>query len=110
MGAVNAWIEILIRKIEIARRLWLSYGTDMKPMLRVDAGIKSYALLAALLALGLGSGVWLKRLNALLKTNDFLIHSRNHVSNDYLSIACMHLSLSTEVGAVASLEKSRSST
>jgi hypothetical protein len=110
MGAVTAWIEIFIRKIEIARRLWFSYGTGMKPLLRFDAGIQSYALLAALLALGLGSGVWLKRLNALLKTNDFLIHSRDQVYNDYLSISCMHLSLSTEVGAVASLEKLRSST
>ena len=107
MFAVNAWIEILIRKIEIARRLWISYGTNMIPLVRQDAGMKSYALLAALLALGLGSGVLLKRLNALLKTNDLLIYARDEIYNDYLSISCMHLSLSTEVGAVASLKQSR---
>lgn len=68
------WLQVLARKVEVAKRVYRAYGDDLRPAgdPPQELSADQYAELAHLLALGaqaLGDVRWL---NALLKLNDLL--------------------------------------
>ena len=66
-----AWLDVLLRKFETVRILRVSYGTDLRPIDRTEAGLDTYATLAALAARLAGPDD-LGALSALLKLDDIL--------------------------------------
>lgn len=103
---VDEWVEILLRKIEVSKRLYSAYGADLRPVDRQDGGPEAYALFAALLALRLDGGARLKRLSTLLKLNDFLIFLDDGWRDNLIVQAAIIVALEVELNAVRNLDES----
>ncbi len=67
-----AWLDFLIKRFEVAKRLYIGYGADLKPRIRSYDQLESYALLAALLMYRYRQTPNLKYLNTVLKLVDLL--------------------------------------
>ena len=72
---VGAWLDVLVRKVEVSRRLRAAYGPDLRPASDAEASPDAYAALARLLAAqaaGTGEGVDVGLCSSLLKVTDLL--------------------------------------
>lgn len=68
------WLQLLARKVEVAKRVYRAYGADLRPAGEPPEELSAdeYAELAHLLALGAQAVGDIRWLNALLKLNDLL--------------------------------------
>lgn len=73
--ALDAWVEVLARKAEVARVLRAGYGRDLRPTDRSGAPLDAYAYLAALLADRALTRSDLGALSTLLKIGDVIDHA-----------------------------------
>ena len=85
----------LVRKIEVAKRVWRRYGADWRPVERIEVDMDSYALISYFLALGLRGQDHLQILNALLKLNDMLSHGRDEVTSS-IGASCVYQAVDIE--------------
>lgn len=67
-----AWLDFLIKRFEVTKRLYIGYRADLKPRIRSYGQLESYALLAALLIYRHRQTPNLKYLNTVLKLVDLL--------------------------------------
>jgi hypothetical protein len=68
----SAWVDLLLRRFEVTKRLCRGYTTSLRPIDRKRGPTENYALLAALLMQSKGADGNVKYLNAVLKLTDLL--------------------------------------
>ena len=67
-----AWLDVLVSRFEVTKRLYGGYTASLKPVERKRGPAENYALLASLLMHRHRAGNNIKYLNAVLKLNDLL--------------------------------------
>ncbi len=68
----TAWLDVLVSRFEVTKRLYGGYTTSLKPLARTRGPAENYALLAALLIHRHRAVSNVKYLNAVLKLNDLV--------------------------------------
>jgi len=98
------WLNALLRKFEVSKRLYASYSADLKPTSDNYSDLSNYALLAALLMhVYLSSWPSIKYLNAVLKLNDLLASASLLEYGDALCQLAALASVEAELAAVRAL-------
>ncbi len=69
---MQEWIDFFLRNYEVTKRLYVAYGSDLKPTERSFASLENYALLAGLLLCVHQGSPNYKYLNCALKLGDLL--------------------------------------
>jgi len=93
MEHVKNWIDKLVQKFEVTKRIYTTYPSILKKGCGAYDDMTVYALLTLLLALYYGKRGNLKHLNTVIKLNDLLCSVLQTVKVDFVAYTACYLSL-----------------